>query len=51
MRLKNGVFLESKGYIWHIDFFMPLLLLIGNGNCLTELNSELSFRKSGESLC
>lgn len=46
---ENGVFLDQKGYIWQNRFFYDLTFANRKWQLFTELNSELSFGKAGES--
>jgi len=46
---ENGVFLDQKGYIWQNRFFYDLTFSNRKWQLFTELNSELSFGKAGES--
>ncbi|MGB7396038.1 MAG: hypothetical protein WA913_16765, partial [Pricia sp.] len=46
---ENGVFLDQKGFIWQNRFFYDYTFPGNKWQLFTELNSELSFGKAGES--
>ncbi len=46
---ENGVFLDQKGYIWQNRFFYDYTFPDNKWQLFSELNSELSFGKAGES--
>ncbi|MFH6603496.1 hypothetical protein ACEZ3G_08405 [Maribacter algicola] len=46
---ENGVFLDQKGYIWQNRFFYDYTFSDNKWQLFSELNSELSFGKAGES--
>ena len=46
---ENGVFLDQKGYIWQNRFFYDHTFSGGKWQLFSELNSELSFGKAGDS--
>jgi len=46
---ENGVFLDQKGYIWQNRFFYDYTFPGNKWQLFSELNSELSFGKAGES--
>lgn len=46
---ENGVFLDQKGYVWQNRFFYDYTFPGNEWQLFTELNSELSFGKAGDS--